>query len=103
MAKWNSISGELNAENRTHLIKELFKQCSHSEQVELLASLSLCLKRDFLTSLPLELIERILFLLDPKYIIGTCLLVREVLISRFLKTTFRQVCSVYGLIVLIQR
>jgi len=76
MAKWNGINGELNAEIRTQLIKELFEQCSHSEQVEILASLSLCLKRDFVTSFPLELIERILFFLDPKYIMGTCLLVR---------------------------
>ena len=73
-----SNGGELSPGGRAALIKELFEQCSHGEQVEIISTLSLCLKRDFLVSFPLELIECILYYLDPKYVLATCMLVRNI-------------------------
>lgn len=66
----------LSPECRMSLVEELFEQCSHSEQLNLLSRLSLCLKRDFLVTFPLELTERLLSYLDPKFVVRTCMMVR---------------------------
>ena len=67
----------ISPEGRAHLIQELFEKCSHTEQLDVLSRLTLCLKRDFLVALPLELTERILSYLDSTFVLGTCMLVRS--------------------------
>ncbi len=66
---------ELTAKKRVLLMKTLVEQCSHEEQLEILAILTQCLKRDFVSSLPLEIVEHILLYIDPVYIIRVCMLV----------------------------
>ena len=67
---------------RISLVRELFGKCSHQEQVGLLATLSLHLKRDFLTSLPRELVEYVLSFLDLSCVLGCCVLVSFDMTSR---------------------
>ena len=59
--------------NRVALIRELFGECSHQEQLQLLRDLADNLKRDFFKLLPLELAEHVLSYLPPTCVLGSCI------------------------------
>ena len=63
------------SQDPVRLIHELFRACSHQDQLKLLEDLPSYLNRDFVSLLPLELVEEILSYLSPSSVLGSCILV----------------------------
>ena len=62
-------------QNPVRLIHELFCACSLQDQLKLLEDLPSYLNRDFVSLLPLEVVEKILSYLSPSSVLGSCILV----------------------------